>query len=126
GDHPGEGHLLTLEVWCQDLDLAAGRLAADLGDHGDEGAGTEIGEVVAIDRGDHRMAQTHPGDRPGDAGRLEGVVPGRLAGPRIAEATPAGAGVTADHEGRGGAFPAFAGVPAGGLSADGVDVVVFA
>ena len=122
GDHPSERHLLTLEVGRQDLDLAVGRLAADLGDHADEGAGAEVGEVVAVDRGDHRVAEPHPGDRPGDAGRLERIVPRRLPGLHVAEAAAAGARVAEDHEGRGPTLPAFADVRAGGLLADGVEV----
>ncbi len=48
-DHTRERHLLALEVRRQNLDQAAGRLAADLADHTDEGRGAEVRQVVAID-----------------------------------------------------------------------------
>ena len=113
-----------LEVGGEDLDLAVGRLAADLADHGDEGArrrsrGGRRGrrEVMTAWRRPIRAT------RAGDAGRLERVVPGRLAGLHVAEAAAAGAGVAEDHEGRGAALPALADVRAGGLLADGVQVL---
>ena len=55
--------------------------------------------------------------------RLERVVVGRLAGLDVAEAAAARAGVAEDHERGGAALPALADVRAGGLLADGVQVL---
>ena len=123
GDHARERHLLALEVRCQHLDLAAGRLAADLADHGDERGRAEIREIVAVDRGDHGVAQAHPRDCPCDSRRLERVVPGRLSRLDVAEAAAARAGVAEDHECRRPALPALADIRAGRLLADRVQVL---
>ncbi len=123
GDDLGERHLLALEVGGEHLDLAAGRLAADLADDADEGGGALVGQVVAVDGGDDRVAQAHARDRARDAGGLERVVPGGLAGLDVAEAAAARAGVAEDHERGGAALPALADVRAGGLLADGVQVL---
>src|ERR1700733_3380366 len=124
GDDLGERHLLALEVGGGHLDLAAGCLAADLADDADEGGGALVGEVVAVDRGDDGVAQSHARDRARDAGGLERVVPGGLAGLDVAEATAARAGVAEDHERGGASLPALADVRAGGLLADGVQVLI--
>ena len=79
GDHLGERHLLAAEVGSEDLDLAAGGLHPDRTDHADEGACPVIGQVVAVDGRDHGVLEAHLGNRAGDARRLEGVVPRRLA-----------------------------------------------
>ena len=120
GDHARQRHLLAAEVGRQHLDLGVGREAADRADHADERRRAEVGQVVAVDAGDHRVAQPHPLDRLGDAQRLERIVEGRLAGLDVAEAAAAGAGVAEDHERRRAALPAVADVRAGGLLADGV------
>src|SRR4051812_19696244 len=124
GDDLCERHLLAAEVGREHLDLAARRLAADLADDADERAGAVVGQVVAVDARDHRVAEPHPRDRPRDAGRLERVVPRRLAGLDVAEAAPARARVAEDHERRRPAVPAVADVRAGRLLADGVEVLV--
>ena len=92
-DDLGQRHLLTAEVRGEDLNPGLGRLAADLADDADEGVGAVVIHVVAIHRGDDRVAQTHAGDRAGHAGGLERVIPGRSARLDIAEATAPGAGV---------------------------------
>ena len=119
-----ERHLLAAEVRRQDLDLAARRLDAALADDADEGARAEVGQVVAVDGRDDRVAQAHLRDRARDAGRLERVVPRRLAGAHVAEAAAPRARVAEDHERRGAALPALADVRAGGLLADRVEVLV--
>ena len=123
GDHLGERHLLAAEVRGENLDLAPGRHPADRADHAHERAGPVVGEIVAVDGGDHRVLQAHPLDLVCDAQRLERVVPGRLAGLDVAEAAAAGADVAEDHEGRRAALPALADVRAVRLLADGVQVV---
>ena len=124
GDDLRERHLLAAEVRRQDLDLAARRLAAALADDADERARAEVGQVVAVDRRDDRVAQPHLRDRARDAGGLERVVPRRLAGADVAEAAAPRARVAEDHERRGAALPALADVRAGGLLADRVQVLV--
>src|SRR5690349_21746494 len=123
GDHLRQRHLLALEVGRQQLDLAAGRLAADLPHDADEGARALVGQVVAVDAGDDRVAQAHARDRAGDAGGLERVVPRRLARLDVAEAAAARAGVAEDQERGGAALPALAHVRAGGLLTDRVQTL---
>jgi hypothetical protein len=118
GDDRREGHLLALEVGGEDLDLAAGRLAADLPDRRRPDPRSLVGQVVAVDARDDRVAEAHAGDRAGDARGLERVVVGRLAGLHVAEAAAPGARVPEDHERRGAALPAVPDVGAGGLLAD--------
>ena len=105
--------------------MQRGRLPADLADHADERGGAVVGEVVAVDAGDDRVAQAHLGDAARDAGGLERVVPRRLAGLDVAEAAAPRARVAEDHERRGSALPALADVGAGGLLADRVQVLGF-
>src|SRR5439155_2745994 len=82
-----------------------------------------VGQVVAIHARDHGVPETHLRHAASDARRLERVVPRRLAGLDVAEATPPGAGVAEDHERGGAALPALADVRAGGLLADRVQVL---
>src|SRR6201994_315088 len=123
GDDLRERHLLALEVGREHLDLALGRLAPYLTDHADERGGALVGEIVAVDGGDHGVAQSHSRDRARDARGLERIVPRRLAGLDVAEAAAARARVAEDHERRGAALPALADVRARGLLADGVQVL---
>jgi hypothetical protein len=55
GDDARERHLLAAEVGCQNLDLGVGREAPHRADHSDERRRAEIGQVVAVDAGDHRV-----------------------------------------------------------------------
>src|SRR4051794_12999214 len=111
-DDLGERHLLAAEVGRQHLDLALGRLVADLADDADERGRAVVGEVVAVDARDDRVAKAHQRHRASDARGLERVVPGRLAGLDVAEAAAARAGVAEDHERRGPPLPALADVRA--------------
>src|SRR3954454_9551160 len=123
GDDLGQRHLVALEVRGENLDLAAWRLAADLADHADERARPLVGQVVAVDAGDDRVAQPHAGDAPGDARGLERVVPRRLTGLDVAEAAAARARVAEDHERGRAALPALADVRARRFLADRVQVL---
>ncbi len=123
-DHLRERHLLTLEVGREDLDLAPRRLPAHLADDADERGRALVGKVVAVDGRYDRVAQAHPRDRARHARRLERVVPRRLAGLHVAEAAASRARVAEDHERGGSALPALAHVRAGGLLADGVQVLL--
>src|SRR3954468_4718218 len=118
GDHLRERHLLAAEVGGQHLDLAVRGLEADGADDADEGGRAVVGQVVAVDARDDRVAQAHLGDRARHAQRLERVVPGRLARLDVAEAAAPGAGVAEDHEGGGAALPALPDVGARRLLAD--------
>ena len=124
GQHSRQRHLFATEVGRQYLNLAARRLRAALANCCRPDPCPIVGQVVAVDARDHGVAQTHLRDRAGNAGRLQRVVPGRLATVDVAEAAAPSAGVAEDHEGRGSAFPAFANVWAGGLLADGVEVLL--
>src|SRR5207244_10276200 len=123
GDHSVDLPHLAAEGGCEHLHLAAGREPPDRADHADERARAEVGEVVAVDAGDHGVAQAHPLDGLRYAQRLERVDGLRLAGLDVAEAAAARAGVAEDHERRGAAVPTLADVRAGGLLADGVELV---
>jgi len=81
--------------------------------------GQDFREVVTFDVSNdpRRLALLLP------TGRLERIVPGRLARLDIAEAAPARAGVPEDHERRGPALPALADVRARRLLADRVQVL---
>src|SRR5690349_8388632 len=59
GDDLRQRHLLAAEVGGEALDLAPGRLHADGADHADPDLGAVVGEVVAVDGGDHRVAEAH-------------------------------------------------------------------
>ena len=83
----------------------------------------EVREVVAVDARDHRVPEAHLRDRSRHPGRLERVVPRRLARLDVAEAAAPGAGVAEDHERGGAALPALADVRARRLLADRVEVL---
>ena len=76
-DHLRQRHLLAAEVGRQHLDLALRGQHPDRADHADERRGAVVGQVVAVDRGDHRVAQAHLLHLGRDPQRLERVVPGR-------------------------------------------------
>src|SRR4029079_19467093 len=58
-DDLGEGHLLTAEVRRQNLHPAVRGEHADRADDAYEGAGAVVGQVVAIDGRDDRVAKAH-------------------------------------------------------------------
>ena len=124
GEHPGERHLLALEVGGEHLDQAARRLAAHLPDDPDERRGALVRQVVAIHRGDDGVAQPHARDRARHAGGLQRIVPRGATGLDIAEPAAPRAGVAEDHERRGAPLPALPDVGAGGLLAHGVQLLV--
>ena len=99
----------------------AARICADgVGPDG----GAAVGELVAVDGGDHAVFQFHEGDGFTDAAGLVEVEDGGASGGDVAEAAGAGADVAEDHDGGGAAGPAFAHVGAHGGFADGVEFVL--
>ena len=123
--HLRQRHLLAAEVGREHLDLAARAPGGGSGGSSPtQMPRAVVGQVVAVDARDDRVAQAHPRDRARDARGLERVVPRRLAGLDVAEAAAARARVAEDHERRGAALPALADVRARGLLADRVQVLV--
>ena len=104
--------------------MVSGAACADRLDDGGEMCGPAIRQVVAVDRGDHHVAQTEPGDGVGDAGGFVGLQRAGLAGAHVAEAAGAGAGVAHDHHGGVALRPALADIRAGGLLANRHQAVV--
>ena len=83
-----------------------------------------VGEVVARDTGDRRVAQPHLLHALGDTARFVGVVVRGLAGVDLAEVAASGALRAADQEGRLAVLPALVDVGAAGLLAHGVQPLV--
>ena len=112
----------ALEVGNQHFDPAVRNPGARLPDRLDEHRRAAVGEIVAVDRRDHGMAQPHRLDRVGDPRRLRHV---ELARPPVRDgAVRAGAraDVAQDHERRRAVVPALADVGAARLLADGVEL----
>ena len=78
---------------------------------------TAVGQVVAGDAGDGRVAQPHRGHRLGHPARLVGVEVRRPASVDLAEVAPPGALIAADEEGGLAVLPTFVDVGAAGLLA---------
>ena len=97
----------------------------DRRDHPGEVAGAAVGQVVAVDRGDHGVAEPHDRHR---LGHVLGLLRDRrpacgTAGGHGAEAAAARADVAEDHEGGGAVLaPALVDVGAAGLLADRMEV----
>src|SRR5206468_12612024 len=109
-NHRLERLRIALEVRDQQLDPAARRVTPDRPYSGREGARPAIGEIVAIDGGDHRVLEAELTHRAAHALRLLAILPHRLAVRDRAIAAVPRAGVTEDHEGGRGVFPALADV----------------
>ena len=123
GEHLGEVDRVAREVGHEDLHPGAGRLAVDLADRLRVEPGALVGQVVAGDAGDGRVAQLHPHHRLGDAARLVDVVVGGLAGVDLAEVAAPRALRAADEEGGLAVLPALVDVRAAGLLADRVQLL---
>jgi hypothetical protein len=109
---------LALEVAGQDLErhVRAGRLDAA------DGLGpvrrAAVGQVVAVDAGDHRVLEAELGQGLGHAARLVRIRGQGTPGRHVAEAARAGADVAQDHDGQRAPAPALADVGAAGALAD--------
>src|ERR1043166_6757210 len=80
-------------------------------------SGATVGQIVAIDRGDHDVIEPEPGHRVADALGLLAVLPGRLAVRDGTVATVPRADAAEDHERRRRVFPALTDVRATSLLA---------
>ena len=111
---------VTLEIGDQHLDGGLGEAPADLTDALGEDLGAAVGQVVAVDAGDHDVLEPHLGDRLGEAHRLVRVERGGgPVGHGAVGAIPR-ADVAQDHERGGVVLPALPDVGAVGFLADGV------
>ena len=114
--------LLPLEVGDEHLDRAPRQPVMNLPDRLGEDVCAEVGKVVAVHRGDYRMAQAQLGDRRRHPGGLGDVV---LRRPPVSDgavgAVPR-ADVAEDNESRGANVPALAEVRAVRFLAHGMEV----
>ena len=118
--HLGHQLVPALEVGRQGLHRGVGHAAVDGADAGGVVAGAQVGQVVAVDRGQHHIAQIHQRHGVGHVGRLPRVQPALgVAGVDRAELAGARAHRTHQHQGGGAAAPAFGDVGALGFGAHG-------
>jgi len=100
------------------LDGGPGAAALDLAHAGREVRGAAVIEVVAVDRGEHHVAQAHQLDGARGVGGLLGVEPApRITGVHGAETAGAGAHLAHQHQRGGAGVPALADVRALGFLA---------
>ena len=116
-DHDFERAVLAQEIGRQDLDRGGRASRADGADGLREMLGAAVGEIVAIDRGDHDMGEPELEGRFRDMLRLRCIERAGQAGLDVAEGAGAGAGVAHDHEGGVLLVPALADVRAARLLA---------
>ena len=114
-DHHGRRPVLSQEVGRQDLDGGVRRLDADLAHHLGEVGRTAVGHIVAVDRGDDDVVQTHLLDGQAHLARLFRIQRLRQARLDVAEGAGPRAGVAHDHQGGVLLAPALADVRAGRL-----------
>ena len=116
-DHDLERAFLAQEVRRQDLDRGGRAARADRADGLGKMLGAAVGEIVAIDRGDHDMGEPELEGRFRDVLRLARIERAGHAGLDVAEGAGAGAGVAHDHEGGVLLVPALADIRAARLLA---------
>ncbi len=114
---------VALEVRDQHLDRAVRHQFVNPMQALGEDPGAAVGLLVAVDAGEHGMAQAHLLDRLGDAARFIRVERAGASRFDLAEATGSRAGVAHQQEGRGAAPPTFTDVGAHRLFADGVQAL---
>src|SRR4051812_10835175 len=85
---------------------------------------TAIGELVAVDAGDHAMFEAHRSNRFANAPRFVEVECRRTTGGDVAESAASRADIAEDHQRGGPSAPALAHVGALGALADGVKFLV--
>lgn len=123
GKHLTDELLAPHEIGDEQFDAGVGTQHLDRLDGLHPVAGSQVGQVVAVDRCEDGIAQSQRLHRLGHAPRLIGVEGGGATGAGVAESAPAGADVAADHQRRGACRPALRPVGAEPRGADGVEVV---
>ncbi len=103
--------------------VVCGHARADGADGVGEMLRAAVGEIVAVDRGDHDVGETELGGRLADMGGLVGIERTGQTCLHIAEGAGARAGVAHDHEGGVLLLPALADIRAAGLLAHRVQAV---
>ena len=112
----------ALEVRDEQLDAAAGGVAANRLRGRREVRGPAVRQVVTVHGGDHHVLEPQLSDRPAHPLRLLAILPDRPAVGHRAVAAIAGAHVAQDHEGRGEILPALPDVRAVRLLTDRMEV----
>jgi hypothetical protein len=98
GLHHGlQGIPITAEIRNQQLNRCRGRPLPDGVDAGDEMVGTTIGQIIAVDRRDHNVAQAHSIYRLTEAPRL-GDIKGPDRAIKVDVAIGAGPGTPGAHD----------------------------
>ena len=123
-DHLLDRAVLAEEIRRQHLDRGGGAARADGADGLREMLRAAVGEIVAIDRGDHDVGEAELLRRLRDMHGLVRIERARQSGLDVAEGAGARAGVAQDHEGGVLLLPALADVGAAGLLAHGVQAVL--
>ncbi len=116
--------LAPLKIGHENLDGAVRESLFDLPDRLGEDVRAKVGKVVAIDRGDHGVAEIHFANRVSHARRLADVVGRRPPVGHGAVGAVSRADVAEDHERRRAVLPALADVWAMRFLADRVEVEV--
>lgn len=118
-----KGKLFSLKIGNQYFDFRPGIQRPDLADGFGEDLRAAIVQLVAIHRRDHRMAQTHKLDRPGNPYGFAGVQFRRPAGFHCAESAAASTHIAQDHKRRRSMVPALAHVGTTCFFADGMKIL---
>ena len=118
-DHGIDIRRHALEIGHQGLDGGLGHQRLDLPDCGREMRSAPIGQIVAVDRGEHHIAQAHELYGARRIARLFRIEPAaRVAGVDGAEATGPRADLAHQHQGRRAGVPTLADVRAFRLFTD--------
>ena len=113
---------VALEVAGQHLERHRRACRLDPADGLGPVRGAAVGEIVAIDAGDHGVLELEPAEHLGDAARLVRVGGQRAAGGDVAEPARPRADVAEDHDRQRAAVPALADVRAARALAHGVQL----
>ncbi len=118
--HEPQGIRLPYKIRDEHFHGAAGNKLADATDRRGENGSSPVGQIVAIDRGDHDVTEPHLFHSPGNAFRFIGRKRLGTAVLDVAKSAGAGAHVPQQEEGGRSEAPAFGQVGAHRLFADGV------
>ncbi len=125
-EHAGHGIEVAAEIRREDFDAGGGQGAADLANGFGEMVGAAIRKIVAIDAGDHDVAEVHVTRHASNVGGLGGIeadvmLPG-IEFADAAEAAAARAKLAENHESGGAAVKALVDIGAARFLADGMEV----